>query len=235
MKSWKWLFAIAAVLTLFALPCRVKAGIEVVPTTYQLFKGNTTVAKDTLEMASPWIPVRGANRILIRTWSQGQAAYTGADSVYCDSILTFKVLFSDSVSFMGRDSLGTLVTARSTSGFSTTGAFPVCADSVMITGAENALTPDTTRGKFVAVSNVPLQKSLRAGASGSGHYTLVVPVIPPGGASIYGDGSITAQYMRVRVTALNRLTLAGAVSTAGIRTRGINGLRMEAMPIYKNK
>jgi hypothetical protein len=147
----------------------------------------------------------------------------------CLCLVSFKVLFSDSVAFMGRDSLGTLVTARSTQ--TNTRAFPVCADSVMLTGLRQANVADTSGGKMVLIGTVPLEKALSAG-TGSGYYTLVAPGIPPLFTSIYGDGAISPQYMRVRYQPSVR---TGAPGLAGVKTRGIKGLRMEALVIYKNR
>src|SRR5882672_9527380 len=75
-------------------------------TTYTLFPGATT---DTTEQASYWIPIKNASHVLIRTWSTGAST----DTNYCDSITTWKTLFSDTVSFIAKDSLGTIVTSRS--------------------------------------------------------------------------------------------------------------------------
>jgi len=199
--------------------------------TYYLFNGVS--AADSSEQASIWIPIRGASRVYVRTFSAGAAA----DTDFCDTLTTWKTLFSDSVLFMARDSVGTIVTARSTQ--SSVGAFPMCADSVVIT---NQLADSV---KMIAVIN-PVQgvaKPLRGSVTGSGYYTIIMPTVIQAGipntplnAQVAGTNDVfMAQYMRIRYTPRTRLTTAGFSSTAGTRTRGINKLRMIASVVYDNK
>jgi hypothetical protein len=200
---------------------------------------NGVVAADSSEMASPWIPVRGASRIYIRTWSAGASA----DSATCDTITTWKTMFSDSVLFQARDSLGTIVTARAGFGWPWTnaGAFPMCADSVVISNAAS----DSVK----LVANLhPVQgvgKPVRGSVTGSGYWTIICPIAVGGQMPIAGSTTsgvvmghqevIMAGYLRIRITPRTRLTTAGFSSTAGIRTKGINKLRMEAYLVYDNK
>lgn len=202
---------------------------------YMLFNG-TSVA-DSSERASIWIPVRGAARIYIRTWSAGATA----DTDFCDTVTTWKTMFSDSVLFQATDSLGTIVTARSTIA-RTVGIhgepFPMCADSSSVSNAIG----DSVK---MAVCLNPVEgvaTPVRGSGTGSGLYTIIAPgpigaLVPglPSTGSIQMLGAqdyIMAQYMRIRITPRTRLTTAGFSSTAGIRTRGINKLKMEAIVVY---
>jgi len=200
-------------------------------TEYVLFNGVNRA--DSSEVASPWIPIRGASRVYIRTWSAGAAA----DTDFSDTITTWKTLLSDSVSFMARDSLGTIVTARSS--MSSAGAFPMCADSIVITNSAG----DSV--KMVAVAH-PVQgvgKPVRGSVTGRGYYTIVLPIavggaIPGTAASAQvasGDQVFMTQYLRIRITPRTRLTTAGFSSTAGLRTRGLNQLRMLAYVVFPNR
>jgi len=201
---------------------------------YLLFNGVN--AADSSERASFWIPIRGAQRVYIRTWSAGATA----DTDFCDTVTTWKTLLSDSLAFMGRDSLGTLVTAaggipRTTSH---SDAFPVAADSVVIT---NQLADSV---KMVAVIN-PVEgvgDIVRGSATGSGRYTIIMPnaaqAIMPNTAGGTASGLAAANeifmtsYLRIRITPRTRLTTAGFSSTAGLRTRGLNKLKMIAYVVY---
>lgn len=204
MKRW-----IARLMLLVAALPLLGAGQEETRT-FVLFGGSDV---DSTEQVSPWIPVRGANRILIRTWS-GKAAFhdeEDPDSTFSDSIQTFRVAFTDSV--------------KSTNPL-------VGADSVVVNAV--SLTVLDTTSKMVAVHSPPLQEALRGPGNGSGIYTQVTPTIP-GGVGVYGDGSIAPQYMRVLITPLRRNTVTGGQSTEGKRVNGLKGLRMQALVIYKNK
>ena len=173
-----------------------------------LFGGSDT---DTLEQVSPWIYVRGANRVEIQTWSAKAAFHlsTDADSTFSDSIAVFKVAFSDSIVSM---------TPRY-----------VAADSVVLTTA--TVTTSDTSSKMVGVANPPLQEQLRGPANGSGIYTTVYATIP-GSVGVYGDGGIRPKYMRVLVTPLRRSTVGGFLMTGGKRVVGLKGLRMKANVVW---
>lgn len=206
------------------------------PKEFVLFDGATF--SDTLEHASPWIPVRGANRIIIQTWSGGTGAWTGADSAFSDSIGIFNVLFSDSVLFLARDSSGTIVTVASATVSLRTATpgepqpFPMCVDSVVIAGNRSGGVCDTTY-KQVCVQVAPIQIPLRPAANGGGGiYTNVVPAL--GNGATWGDGAISPNYMRIRFTPITRNTLSGSASTSPNRTAGIRALRMRALVYYKN-
>ena len=171
---------------------------------YTLFGGSNV---DSTEKISVWIPVRGASRIIIRTWSAKAAfhASTDADSTFSDSIAVFKVAFTDSL----RNSNPA-----------------IAGDSTVITTA-TVSNVDTT-SKMVAVMHPPLQEALRGPGNGSGIMTWVMPVTP-GLATADNNGIITTQYMRVLITPLRRMT-AGTSSavSAGKRVNGLKGLRMIA-------
>jgi len=227
MKTVRLALILAAVCAAFALPARAALDIR----EWVLFDGSN--AADSSERASPWIPVRGATRVYIRTWSAGAAA----DTDFCDTLTTWKTLFSDSVLFMARDSLGTIVTARSS--MSNVGAFPMCADSAMITN----FAADSVKMCAVVSPVQGTAKPVRGSGTGSGYITIIMPT--PVGAAVPATAATSViagateffmtQYMRIRVTPRTRLTTAGFSSTAGLRTRGINGLRMRAYIVFPNK
>jgi hypothetical protein len=197
---------------------------------FVLFAGGDT---DSTEQASRWISVRGAQRVIIRTWSTHLAFGSNADTTLSDSVTTFNVLLSDSVSFMGRDSLGTLVTASS--GIprvvgSHSEPFPVCADSVIV--------PVTSVGdtiyKMVNVASRPINRPLRGAQNGSGVWTLVAPILPVNTTTMFNDmrSAFGTGYLRVRTTPLRRMTISGFSSTAGKRVNGLRGLKMIAYVYY---
>lgn len=203
---------LAALALLALLWVSLFAGAQNLEGPIYLFTGNTGVAiLDTVEQASPWIKVQGAQRILIRTWS-GRAAFAAAsdpDSTYSDSIAVFKVGFTDSI---------------------VAGSIPAIAgDSVVITTATVANVDTAT--KMVGVFQPPLQEALRGPSNGSGVVTWVVP-ITPGLAVADGNGVIEPKYMRVYYTPFRRMTVTGSQSTQGKRTVGLKNLRMTAL-IYK--
>lgn len=180
---------------------------------YPLFSGSNA---DTLETATRWIPIQGASRIYINTKSTGAAT----DTAFCDTIGTWYTVLSDTVQFIGRDSLGTLVTARS--GMSSRFAFPVCFDTTMITGTQ----VDTTLG--LGVMNAAVNRPLK----GKGTWTMIYPTMHASGSVAYDqNGTINVKYLRIRFTPKQRLTTAGFSSTAGIRTRGIRPVRMKAIVV----
>lgn len=221
--TWRPLAALALV-ALFATT--VSGGPEVVRRAV-LFAGGDT---DSTEQASRWIEVGNARRVVIRTWTTHAGFGANADSLKADSLTTFDVLFSDSVSFQGSDSLGTLVTARSTIA-RTLGThsepFPVCADSIVVSAADSARVG-------VVVGSRPINKQLRGAANGSGIITIIGPVVP-GAATADPNGVLGKKYMRIRATPLRRHTLTMWASTSGGRVDGLRGLKMEAYIYYGNQ
>lgn len=201
--------------------------------TYTLFNGSNVA--DSSERASIWIPIRGASRVYIRTWSAGAAA----DTDFCDTVTTWKTLLSDSVLFMASDSLGTIVTARSGTSRSTTThsePFPMCADSVVIT---NNASMDSTKLVTVLFPVQGVGKPVRGTSSASGYYTVIqpafTPILPATNPSVSGANDVLMPgYLRIRITPRSRLTTAGFSSTAGLTTRGINKLKMIAYVLYPN-
>lgn len=182
-----------------------------------------------------WLPVLHANHIVIRTWST-HAAYVAnsdaeADSSLTDSLSTWVTMFSDSVSFMAADSAGTIVTASSLiPGTSDKGdPYPVCADSISLTGAAS----DTTAA-WVAVSHVAVNQPLRGAANGSGILTRVFSVTPITVQGIYGDGEIGKRFMGIKVTPVRRSTSATVLATVPHRTNGLKGFKMEATVYYQD-
>ena len=188
---------------------------------YTLFGGNNV---DSTAQSSTWVPIRGASRVVIRTWTAhsgpGGAAFdaNGVDSAFSDSIQTWVTLFSDSVCcFVTSPDNRTIASA---------------ADSVQISGwgADSV--------KHIGVLGVAVNKALRAPATGSGLYTIVYPtqlsgVVTPSP----GDDVIHANYMRVRITPLRRHTANTSTSIApgGVRVNGLRLLKMIAYVHYANK
>jgi hypothetical protein len=184
---------------------------------FLLFNGQSRSAvNDTSEYASDWIPIKGAKRVVIRTFSAGAAT----DTMYADSLATFKVLFSDSICCRVTGSDGRTI--------------PSAADSIMIDAAL-AAAYDTTKINVIVGRPLPIGKALKASANASGILTPVLPVLPN---AITIDTSpsavINKNWMRVRTLALIRLTTAGFSSTAGIRTSGVRALKMIATVYYEN-
>ena len=204
----KKLAAALAVLVLLAM----SASAEVRVKTYTLFGGSDT---DSTEQLSAWVPVRGAKRVYLRTFSTHVAfhASTDADSTFSDSLAGFLIQFSDS-------SAGLLV---GPGGQSTGGA----ADSVVIPVTAAG---DTAR-VMIGAMPLPVNKALRAPANGSGLITVVYPT-QPGSAGTAGmidvGGFIAKDWMRVRCTPLRRNTVTGGNSTAGKRVNGLRGFKMTA-------
>lgn len=206
--------------------------------TFVMFDGGTF---DSTAHSSKWIPVLHANHIVLRSWSTHAAfdVATDADSSFSDTISTFVTLFSDSVSFMARDSAGIVVTSSSLIPVVTTESspgtldkgepYPICADSVSMTGASY----DTTK-IWVAVTHVPTNMPLRAPAVGSGILSRIYSVLPGSIQSVWGDGEIGKRYMKVTVTPLRRFTAATPLATAPRRVNGLKGFRMTATVYYQD-
>lgn len=174
---------------------------------------------DSNEQASAWIPVKNASRVVIRTWSTHLVfGASNADSGFSDSIATWKTLLSDSICCFVTGPMGNTIASA--------------ADSVQITGWG----ADST--KQVGVLAVAANKQLRAPATGSGVYTVVYPSQIAGSATpSQGDDAIQANFMRVRVTPLRRLTANTSTCSGGcgVRVNGLRGLRMRAMVYYANR
>lgn len=188
---------------------------------YTLFNGsNTSAAVDTVELASAWIPIRGASRVMIRTWSNGSGTFSaGGDSLYVDSLTTFKVVFSDSI----------CCTVTGPKGLS----IPSAADSFMI-DATVASGLDTTKTGGIRIALLPINKALAPTTNGSGIITQVFVLTPGVATAEAGDGVFVKQYMRVRTQALRRSTPGGFLMTSGFRAAGVRGLRMRAYVYHMN-
>ena len=136
---------------------------------------------------------------------------TDADSTFSDSLTAFNVLLSDSICCF----------VTGPEGFAISSA------------ADSFIVPVTAIGdtaiKGVGAYPLPVNKQLRAPSNGSGIYTYVFPT---GSGLVTKEGTdnvIGAQFMRVRVTPLRRMTVTGGQSTAGKR---VNGLRLFRMVAY---
>jgi len=225
MTATKWKAALAAaLLVLIAWPSH--AGNSEVRE-YTLFNGsNTSAAVDTLEQASPWFAVKGASRVIVRLWSANTSAWTAADSIYADSVTTWKVLLSDSVCCYVTSVTGQTV--------------PSMGDSLQFDMAVAADNADTSR-VGIGCKPLPINKAIAAAKTGSGITSTIFPL----GASFIAGTIINAtpdaqstfakQYMRIRWQPLRRMTEGGRLSTTGKRTVGIRGLKMKAYVYYPNK
>lgn len=198
-----------ALLTLILFPAMCAAG-NLETRTLTLFGGSDT---DSTEQVSPWIPIRGAQRVIIRTWSAKAAfhASTDADSTFSDTIAVFKVAFTDSLQSSNP---------------------AIAGDSIVVTTATVANIDTTT--KMVGVFHPPLQEALRGPGNGSGIITWVIS-ITPGLATADNNGFLATNYMRVLLTPLRRMTVTGGQSTAGKRVNGLKGLRQTATVVWSNK
>jgi|SRR6185369_3531814 len=204
--------------------------------TYELYSGAN--AADSTARTSYRIPVKGASKVYL--WIRSAGATT--DTSFCDSLTTFAALFGDSVSFIARDSSGTIVTLRNfpgnTSGYGNK-AFPICADSTTITlVAGTTAVEDTVKGIVIATPDVgtkPLRRGIYVNVTPAVRSQLNAAglIIPKGVPD--PSGVIQGNYMWLRLTPTTRLTTAGFSSTAGLRTAGVNGLRVTATVYYPNK
>jgi hypothetical protein len=188
-----------------------------------LFNGsNTSAAVDTLEQASPWFQVQGAVRVDVRIWSANTSAWTAADSIYADSITTWKVALSDSICCTSVDYYGQTIASA--------------ADSLMFDMAIVAANNPDTALAGIACKPLPINKPIAAAKSGSGIISTIYPVTPSWIASnnifVNQVGIFPKRFMRIRWQPLRRMTEGGRLSTAGIRTRGIRGLKMRAYVYY---
>jgi hypothetical protein len=225
---------------------------------YILFNGSQPA--DSTPQASYWIPVRGASRVVIRMFNANTGAWATDDSATTDSITAFTAQMGDSLSFIGKDSLGTLVPAYSMARggdpyqwswtVNTAGVpyntFPIIVDSTVVTG-DGA---DST--KWFSVYHSPVtsgatSRSLNFTNTKGGWYTFIYPISPaPAGliggitptrftASQSGSDVFSTSFLRIRVTPFTRSTKAGVASTQGIRTTGLNKLRATAYVYFNNQ
>lgn len=234
MKKWIQTALASIVMLVLSAPLLFGSGTTRAsePKTFVLFNGSNAPAQDSTSRRSYWIPIRGASQVVLRFFSQGATT----DTSFCDSISAFSIQVGDSVSFLGVDSLGTIVTASNRVGVQGYNRFPVLADSAVITG--NAA--DTTRG--VAVYHPPVLNTVALRwSTNKGFYTWVYPVKPAltawaAGMTPLQQSNTQAQfvpgYLSVRYTPVVRATTAGFNSTQGIRTQGLNRFYMVAYVYY---
>ncbi len=210
-----------------------------------LFNG-ATVDSGGVNISSPWFNVANASHISLRSWSQ-KAAFVAntdgeADSAYTDSIAAITVLFSDSVSFMARDSAGTRVTSSSQIPRTTAHGepYPICVDTTGFTitaaaGGNYGGGADTLSA-LVAAWHLPLFTPLRSPANGAGITTLLYPTVPAGAFStIYGDGEIHKKYAKIVIRPVKRATAATVTATVPNKTIGLKGFKMEATMYYQTQ
>jgi hypothetical protein len=225
MTATKWKAALAAaLLVLVALPTAHAGNLELRPII--LHNGsNTSAAIDTVEQQTPWFSVRGATQVLVRMWSANTSAWTAADSIYTDSLTTFKVLLSDSLCCTVTGPTGQTILSA--------------ADSVMFDMSVAASSPDTSSGAGVMAQPLPINKPLAAAKNGSGIVCRIYPaaMLRIGAAFVNPDGIaiFPKQFMRIRWQPNRRNTEGGRLSTTGKRTEGIRGFKMVAYPLYENK
>lgn len=217
--------ALLALMVMFVIgPRAARSGSRRVEHVFLFNGSNTSAAVDTAEQPSPWFYVRGASRVIIRVWSANTSAWTSTDSIYSDSLTTWKVLLSDSICCTVTDTRGKTIGSA--------------ADSLMIDMSTALSNPDTA-SVGIGAFPLPINKPLASAKSGSGRTVTIYPVgaapfsasftsvTPPLG--VFGKG-----WMRIRTQASRRNTEGGRLSTSGKRTVGINGLRMIADVYYDN-
>ncbi len=225
MTHTKWWAALAAALALF-LFSPAQAGNLNMPEIILHNGSNTSAAVDTVEQQTPWFKVGGATQVIVRMWSASTSAWTGADSIYTDSLTTFKVLLSDSMCCTVTGPTGqTLLSA---------------ADSVMFDMSVVASNPDSTSGASVMCQPLPINKPLAAAKTGSGLIARIYPnsMMRVGVAIVNPDGiaKFPKQYMRIRWQPNRRRTISGgSEATVPNRVVGIRGFKMRATPVYENR
>jgi hypothetical protein len=232
------LWALAALLVLM-IPSFAQAQDAGRVRDFVLFNGSSPV--DSTRRSSPWIPVKGAHRIVIRTWTTHAAftavntttwpSATDADSTFSDSIATWETLLSDSVSFIARDSAGTTVTSSSQIPTTTSHGepYPICADSIMFTNnlADSSISQ-------VGIFHAAVNRVLRAPANGSGRLTHIHTTVPNSTMTICGDCTLGKGYLKVTITPGRRMTApTSGQATGGSRVQGLKGLRMVATVYYR--
>ncbi len=196
-----------------------------------LFNGSNT---DSTEQISDWIPLTQsgafANEVIIRLWTSKPnswaAGQSAADSLFADSITTFRMYFSDSVCCSVTGRAGQTIKSAADS---------VLFDPLTAVPGSGGYT-DTTL--MLAARPIPVNKELRAAASGSGRYTILMAMSENGLAGsviAQPSGIIAKRYMRLRVTPLRRSTVKGLTITAGERVTGLKGLKAIAYVWYENK
>ena len=210
MAKSRWVHvALGVALSVALLAAKSDAGGRYVRE-YTLFAGSNT---DSTEQASPWIPVFGASRIYIRTWS-GKAAFhasTDADSTFSDSLVTFKVVFTDS----------------------TPVNYKAAAETLLFDPA--VATVDTINTGGVVIPRPNINRQLRGPGNGAGIITGIYPSVPTS-TTLDNAGFIMKRYMRIRVTPLRRLTAGtGSAVSGGNRVNGLRKFRMWAYVIYDNQ
>lgn len=181
------------------------------PDNYRTFKMFAGADTDSNVQVSPWIPVFGARRIILRTYTSHIGFGANADSTKSDSLESFTVQFSDSV-----------------------GGLLVGPDGPYSIGADSIVVPITAVGdstfKGITVNAYPINKILRAPANGSGIYTYIIPWVQSQTKAGEPQGFIGARLMRVRATPLRRHTAGTSqCGAAGCCAPGcgnrVNGLR----------
>lgn len=178
---------------------------------YLMIAGDT----DSTEQATRWIPIRGAARVILRTWSTHAGFGSNADSTKVDSIAGWRVLFSDSICcYVTGPEGGTIASA---------------ADSIV-----NAAAAADTANYGIGIYELPVNKPLRGAVNGSGIMTFVAP-IQPGSLLAPGGLVLGKDFMRIRFTPRRRSTGATSEATVPNRTNGLRGIRMIAYVVYDSR
>jgi hypothetical protein len=251
MHAWKRLLAVAAVIGLAGLAATAHTGQQTVKT-YTLFNGWQT--PDSTAQASYRIPIRGANRVVIRMFDGNTASWNSTDSTTTDSVTAWSTLFGDSVTMIAKDSLGTVAT------FSTSGAtpgylnswnrngnlefntYPITKDSTTISGDG----VDST--KFVAVYHTigtsgASNRNLSFASTKGGWYTFVLPLSIGTNPTTQSWGRFGSQeqqatfipsYMWVSYTPFTRSTFSAVGVAVGNRTKGLKNFKAVAYVYYPN-
>jgi hypothetical protein len=213
LREWIGLVAIAVVAAPLCIPLAIDLAYSASPDIrpFLMIAGDT----DSTEQVTRWIPIKGAARIVLRSWTQHIGFGANADTTKVDSIAGMRLLFSDSIccNVPGPERERVLSAA----------------DSFVVVPA----TGDTTT-KGMAAAEWPINKVLRGAATGSGILTYVYPV-QPFTLLAAPDQYCGPGYMRVRFTPLRRSTGATVSATVPNRTNGLRGFKMMADVIYVNQ
>lgn len=205
----KRLLALAALALCVAIPAQ--AGVP-------FFKEYTLVAGniDSTARRTPWIPIFGASKVVVRTYS-GMAAWstTSNDSSFVDSLTVFSAFLSDSA--------GGILTGPD-------GSYTIGADSlaVPITAVGD------TASKGFMLYPLPVNKQLRAPANGSGLYSWAYPWGGPTDALVRGNdanATFETRFLRFTIQPLRRSVGAGLMTSPN-RANGIKNLKIIARVYY---
>lgn len=214
MKPRQWIAGLAVLTLAISLVTLIASDV---PAGNQEMRKYLMIAGDldSTEQVTRWIPVRGASRVILRSWSTHLGFGSNADTTKVDSIAGWKTLFSDSICcFVTGPEGGTIASAQ---------------DSIV-----NAAAAADTSSYGIGIYELPVNRILRGAANGSGLLTFVAP-IQPGSLLAAHNGTIGKEMLRIRFTPVRRSTGATVSATVPNRTNGLRGFKMLAYVLYENR